>query len=61
MVTEAGMRRVSWVRITFRDGRCHATAIGLGHRLPIETPISLRRAAGLAEAGVAVVVRGRES
>jgi hypothetical protein len=59
-MTDAGIRRVSWVRITFRDGHCHATAIGLGHRLPIETPISLARAASLAEAGVRVVMRGRE-
>ena len=60
MVANAGFRRVSWVRVTVHDGHAHATAIGLGHRLPIETPISLGRAASLAASGVRVVVRGRD-
>ena len=51
-----GMRQVAWVRVRRTALGATAEAVGVGHRLPRTTPITLAHAARLASQGVRVVI-----
>ena len=53
-----GMRQVSWVRVRSTGEGMAAEAVGVGHRLPRTTRITLAQAARLASQGVRVVFTG---
>jgi hypothetical protein len=54
-----GLRRVDWVRVVLGDGGPTAEAVGVRHRRPAATPISIAVAARLAAEGTPLVVRDR--
>lgn len=57
----AGLRHVSWVRVTLSASGARCEAIGIGHRTPVVRRIALATASRLIARGVpSVVVRGHE-
>jgi len=52
-----GFRRLDLVRLTIDEDTIRADAIGVVHRLPRETPISLSLATRLVRAGLPLTIR----
>jgi len=53
----AGLRHVSWVRVTVSGCGTRCEAVGTGHRTPVVRRIALATAAQLIASGVPSVVR----
>ena len=54
----AGLRHVSWVRVTLTPTGSRCEAVGIGHRIPVVRRIALTTASRLIAGGVpSVVVR----
>ena len=57
----AGLRHVSWVRVTLSGAGARCEAVGIGHRTPVVRRIALSTASRLIARGVpSVVVRRPE-